>query len=517
MASYHCSIKAPLSRGKGKSLIAKAAYNARTQYKNEREGTLTRDYRKHGELLAEPYVIYDNRIKAPDWVKNDPEKMLNQAVAGLRKNGREGQEIIVGLIDELSLERNKQLLHDFIREQICRKTGHVVFVNIHEPSKDGDDRNIHAHLLLMPRGLNKDGFTEALPGLNPADYDRIREKWAEYGARELLKEGHDLEAERYRWGHLKLRHEADDRRSWNGNNQYDKAYKRGDTDWMVNCDREAKKHMGAQKTAMERERKIPTHNGDFNRDNDERNRHRQNDRDLNDRMRQEQWDADRPPKENPFQQGREAIREIYRKSENVSDFQRRLAGQDFDLARVTKEEAEHSKVLNKNWKAAGKYKPLFREGEYLVVDQEQRCFRLTPQTTGAEFKEIRAFMKPLDRTRVPGLHPTLERVGAHVAEKEAQRSNELAMINALNGGRRQGPRFEPKPGREEHGRGSRFRSRAAERAAAGTAVAFGGAIFDLLDRPLTPLERRDAALAKYDREKAEQEQRVREGGFERDR
>lgn len=253
MANYHCSIKSPLSPAKGKSLIVKAAYNARTQFRDERTGKLTKNYEKEGDVLAS-FVLYDERIKAPKWVKNDPEKMLNEAVKGLRKNGRQGQEIIVGLIDDLDLQHNKWMLNDFLREQITRKTGHVVFVNIHPPSEKGDQRNLHAHILLMPKKLGEHGFTnEVLPALTPQDYDRIRGKWAEYGWKELKKiPGMETEAERYRWGHLKLTPDPRDKRSWNGNNQWEKARDRGDTPWMSHCDREAQQHMGPQKTAMKR-------------------------------------------------------------------------------------------------------------------------------------------------------------------------------------------------------------------------------------------------------------------------
>lgn len=257
MASYHCSIQKPISRAKGESVVHRAAYNARTQYRDERTGELTKDYGYKKDLLKS-FVAFDPKTGAPDWIKNDPQRMLTAAVAAeRRKDAREGQQIIVGLVHELGPEKSQWMLNDFIREQLTRGTGRVVYVNIHAAPDHGDDRNIHAHLLLLPREAGPEGFGDRLPALKPEDYDRLREKWAEKGAKELRKAGYEPEAERFAVGHLDIE------------KQRAAALKRGDHEWAKQLDREAQKHRGPAADAMER-KGAETGRGNIYRDMDDR-------------------------------------------------------------------------------------------------------------------------------------------------------------------------------------------------------------------------------------------------------
>ena len=52
MAIYHCSIKI-ISRGKGKSSVAAAAYRAAEQIKNEYDGRISDYTRKRGVIYKE--------------------------------------------------------------------------------------------------------------------------------------------------------------------------------------------------------------------------------------------------------------------------------------------------------------------------------------------------------------------------------------------------------------------------------------------------------------------------------
>jgi ABC-type oligopeptide transport system ATPase subunit len=248
------AVVGPSGCGKSTLLNMTAGLTHPTEgYRDERTGQLTKDYSYKKDLLKS-FVAFDPKTKAPDWVKDDPQRMLNAAVAAeTRKDSREGQQIIVGVIHELGPEKSQWMLNDFIREQLTRGTGRVVFVNIHGAPDHGDHRNSHAHLLLMPREIGPDGFGKRLPALTPADYDHIREKWAEKGAKELRKAGYDLEADRFAVGHLELPE------------QREAAIKRGDHEWAEHLNRKAQKHRGPAADAMERKGRQ-TERGDIYRD-----------------------------------------------------------------------------------------------------------------------------------------------------------------------------------------------------------------------------------------------------------
>jgi hypothetical protein len=239
VAQYRCSVQKAVSRGKGQSAVAKAAYNARESLRDERTGELKDYSRSHHNVLFSG-IFVDPKIGAPEWVQ-DRAKLWNEASAAeTKKNAREAQEIIVNLPHDLTPEQQEFMLKDFVREQITRGTGRIADVNIHRAPKDGDDRNIHAHILMTVREIGPQGFGEKLPEVDTKQIDRWKEKWAERGAKELRKAGLDLEADRWAVGHRNKAFQRED------------AVRRGDQEHIEWCDREATKHLGPQVAAMER-------------------------------------------------------------------------------------------------------------------------------------------------------------------------------------------------------------------------------------------------------------------------
>ena len=126
------------------------------------------------------------------------------SAAEKRKDAREAQEIIVNLPHELSDQQRRFMLTDFVREHITRGTGRIADVNIHAAPKHGDDRNIHAHILMTVREIGPDGFGKKLPDVTPQQIRHWKEKWAERGAKELRKAGFEIEADRWAVGYMDL-------------------------------------------------------------------------------------------------------------------------------------------------------------------------------------------------------------------------------------------------------------------------------------------------------------------------
>ncbi|HIF5740202.1 TPA: MobQ family relaxase, partial [Enterobacter kobei] len=154
MAIYHLSVKT-ISRSAGRSATAAAAYRAGAKVTDERTGEI-HDYTKKSGVVSTNLILPSN---APDWA-HDREQLWNAAEqAETRKNSTVAREFEVALPDELPPSERLRLSHDFARELVARH-GCAADVAIHAPSKEGDDRNHHAHILLSTRRLGLEGFGE---------------------------------------------------------------------------------------------------------------------------------------------------------------------------------------------------------------------------------------------------------------------------------------------------------------------------------------------------------------------
>jgi ATP-dependent exoDNAse (exonuclease V) alpha subunit len=178
-----------ISRGKGHSTTAAAAYRARCAIMDERTGQLNDYSRKHGDLAFEGlYAPKD----APAW-SIDREQLWN-AVERMekRKDARLARDFKIALPHELTPEQNRWLVQDFVRENFTRK-GYVADVAIHAPHEQGDDRNIHAHILVTDRQLTPDGFTATKDrAIQSKDYlQGLRESWEHLANRHLERHGHE--------------------------------------------------------------------------------------------------------------------------------------------------------------------------------------------------------------------------------------------------------------------------------------------------------------------------------------
>ena len=147
MAIYHCTTKT-VNRSSGRTAVASMAYRAGEKLTDERTG-LTHDFtRKEGVAYTEIISNLDTQIdRAELW--NLAEKTEN------RKDARTAREWVIALPDELDEEQRKELAKDFAKSLVDRY-GVVADLAIHTPSKGGDDKNHHAHILLTTRKAELD-------------------------------------------------------------------------------------------------------------------------------------------------------------------------------------------------------------------------------------------------------------------------------------------------------------------------------------------------------------------------
>ena len=176
MAIYHLSVKS-ISRSAGRSVVAAAAYRAGQELMDERQG-LTHDYtRKQG--VEDAFIVVPNEA---GWAQ-DRNVLWNAAEAAeKRKDAKTGREYELALPAELDADARKELARDFARE-LVERYGVVADVAIHEPGREGDNRNHHAHILTTTRTAGADGLGAKTRILDvastaSAEIEHIRGVWA---------------------------------------------------------------------------------------------------------------------------------------------------------------------------------------------------------------------------------------------------------------------------------------------------------------------------------------------------
>ena len=73
-----------------------------------------------------------------------------------RKDARTAREWVIALPDELDADQRKDLAKDFAKSLVDRYMFVIADLAIHEPSKGGNDKNHHAHIMLTTRKAELD-------------------------------------------------------------------------------------------------------------------------------------------------------------------------------------------------------------------------------------------------------------------------------------------------------------------------------------------------------------------------
>ena len=253
MAIYHCSIKI-VSRGKGKSAVAAAAYRSGETLTNNYDG-VTHDFTRkggivHTEILLPPHAPPDFADRSALW--NSVEKIEKA------KNSQLAREIEIALPVELDREKQIQLVREYVKENFV-SVGMCADFAIH----DKEDGNPHAHILLTMRAmdetgkwlsksrkvydLDENGERIRLPSGNWKSHKEDTVDWNDQKYGEMWRQGWAAAANRYL--------EANDRPE-----RLDlRSYERQGLDKIPTV------HMGPAVSQMEK-RGIQTNIGNLNRD-----------------------------------------------------------------------------------------------------------------------------------------------------------------------------------------------------------------------------------------------------------
>ena len=147
IAIYHCNISI-VSRGKGKSAVAAAAYRSGEKLTNEWDG-MTHDYTRkggvvHTEIMLPPHAPPSFSDRSTLW---NSVELYEKA-----GNAQLAREIDAALPIELSREEQIRLVREYCSSQFVFK-GMCVDFAIH----DTDSGNPHCHIMLTMRPLDERG------------------------------------------------------------------------------------------------------------------------------------------------------------------------------------------------------------------------------------------------------------------------------------------------------------------------------------------------------------------------
>lgn len=429
MAIYHLSAKV-FSRGGGDSAVHAAAYRARCALTDERTG-LKHDYsRKAGELLfAGIYAPKD----APDWARDRAQLWNHVEAFEKRRDAQLAREFNIALPHELTLDQARYAVQDFVRDNFTRK-GLIADVTIHAPDKEGDQRNIHAHIMVVMRKLDGSEFAakkerSADNGERKAELESLRESWERIGNRHLERHGFEPTL---------------DRRSL----------------LAQGVERDPTVHLGKAATAIERKGQGPSELGGLNREITAENERRVIDLAAERAMRKEAAarggiddaiaavpkvaaKARQRPEAAPSMEtavrthgaasgpeigkGAGEIRLAFQLTRTASQLAEALSGRHIRLARVTRDDAAASRQAAEDAKAAGKFVPALTEGEIVAVNGFGAVYQLNPRNTGLSRDQIESRLAVADLSAAPTVTQaqTMMREQSRAAFAEQKRTERL--------------------------------------------------------------------------------------------
>ena len=141
-----------VSRSKGASVIAKAAYNARDKLQDEYYGK-THDYSKKTDLVFSKIFLPEHIPKEfsnREYLWNEVEKIEKS------KNSQLARNLLFTLPRELNEQDRIKLISEFIEENFTSK-GMIADCNIHNPQASDHEEQPHAHILLTLREMDSEG------------------------------------------------------------------------------------------------------------------------------------------------------------------------------------------------------------------------------------------------------------------------------------------------------------------------------------------------------------------------
>lgn len=184
MAIYRLSATV-ISRAKGRSSIAAAAYRSGSQLSDERTG-LVHDYTRKSDIQHSEILV---PAGAPAWSQDRSALWNAVEAAERRRDAQLARELQLALPRELSAERQLELVRSFVRDEFVAR-GMVADVALHDHAARDGGGQPHAHVMLTMRPLSEQAFGPKTREWNSTELlVHWREQWAQRTNGQLAEAG----------------------------------------------------------------------------------------------------------------------------------------------------------------------------------------------------------------------------------------------------------------------------------------------------------------------------------------
>lgn len=172
-----------ISRSSGQNALACAAYRSGEKLYDKTEEK-EHDYSRKSGILDSGIATPEG---APEWMKEREKLWTAVEEQEKRKDSQLAREFIVAVPDGLG-DKTKELTAELVKQFTDR--GMVVDYALHEPSREGDDRNQHWHLMTTMRPIEGNEFGAKARDWNKPEYlDQIKADMCQTFNRELQAKG----------------------------------------------------------------------------------------------------------------------------------------------------------------------------------------------------------------------------------------------------------------------------------------------------------------------------------------
>ena len=145
------------------------------------------DYDRRSGVLHAEIMAPEN---TPAWMTDRTALWNAVEVAEKRRDAQLSREVQLALPHELDASQRLFLVQGYVRQAFVAR-GMIADIAIHAPHRQGDDRNVHAHVMLTMREITGDGFGKKERGWNEtALIEHWRGTWQEAVNRALERAGH---------------------------------------------------------------------------------------------------------------------------------------------------------------------------------------------------------------------------------------------------------------------------------------------------------------------------------------
>ena len=152
MANYHFCLKPPISRKKGQSAVAAAAYRAAEKIQDERTGSV-HDYTRKQDVLRSTILLPKD---APSWMAERSVLWNTVEKNEKRKDAQLAREVEISLPSEFTEAQNWDLILSFVQREFVDR-GMIADVAMHRGGTVKEPQP-HAHVMLTMRAVNEQGF-----------------------------------------------------------------------------------------------------------------------------------------------------------------------------------------------------------------------------------------------------------------------------------------------------------------------------------------------------------------------